>query len=313
MNFKTLIFSLLLLFNLSCESSLNPIKSDKKNVVVSIAPYHYFVERIAGSLVNIHTIVPPGASPHSYEPPPQSMKGWSNAQLWITCGESFEKKISPVLLDHNPKLLVCDSLEGLSLLTESCCHDSSHHHHHSEACSHNSTHHHVHAHNHDALDTHVWLSPRLAKIQAQHIAKYLMQAFPKHRDEFKQGLQEFLTDLNEADEAIEQQLRSSQGRAIFVSHPAFAYFCQDYGLKQFSLEQEGKDPLPKQLISLMNSARKENIQHIYLQKQYNNKPALCVAEELDITTLFVDPYSSDYLNNLKDIAQKFSLEVNPKQ
>ena len=40
---------------------------EKPRVVVTILPQEEFIEKIAGDKVSITTMVPPGASPHTYE------------------------------------------------------------------------------------------------------------------------------------------------------------------------------------------------------------------------------------------------------
>ncbi|MEA3338349.1 MAG: zinc ABC transporter substrate-binding protein, partial [Chloroflexota bacterium] len=44
------------------------------NVVVSIVPQQYFVERIGGEHVNVTVMVPPGFSPATYEPKPEQLQ-----------------------------------------------------------------------------------------------------------------------------------------------------------------------------------------------------------------------------------------------
>ena len=80
-----------------------------------------------------------------------------------------------------------------------------------------------------------------------------------------------------------------KGRAILVSHPAFAYFCQDYALVQLSVEVEGKDPLPKDVTEILQKAKNYNIQSVLLEPQYSNKGAELIAQSMHLPTHMVDP------------------------
>ena len=50
-------------------------------VFVSITPQKYFVQQIGKDLVDVHVMVQPGASPHTYEPRPRQMVAVSKAKL----------------------------------------------------------------------------------------------------------------------------------------------------------------------------------------------------------------------------------------
>ena len=91
-----------------------------------------------------------------------------------------------------------------------------------------------------------------------------------------------------------------------VSHPAYAYFCRDYQLKQLSIEFEGKDPTPQKLTKILTQARNEHIRRIYIQLQYNNKGAKLIAREIGAEVITLDPYSEQFFASMREIAKAFS-------
>ncbi|MBS0626859.1 MAG: zinc ABC transporter substrate-binding protein, partial [Verrucomicrobia bacterium] len=149
-----------------------------------------------------------------------------------------------------------------------------------------------------SIDLHFWLSLRLAKDQAIFIAKALCEAFPERSEQIKNNLSVLEKKFEETDLMITEKLSPYEGQAILVSHPAFGYFCYDYKLKQISIEQEGKDPLPKDISSILTLAQSTPIRTVLTQAQYNNKGALMIAESLKLPVHEVDPYSANYLENL---------------
>ncbi|HSW86211.1 MAG TPA: zinc ABC transporter substrate-binding protein [Rhabdochlamydiaceae bacterium] len=264
-----------------CEKSSNPPKT---TVLVSIPPYRYFVERIAGPDLVVQTIVPPGANPHLFEPSPKQAALLSDARLWLSIGESFEKKIKQVLKEQNPRLKIVDMKKGIPLLQS-----------HEETCVHCSKH-------EEAKDLHIWLSPKLAQTQAKNIAACLIELFPENKEMYEKNVHDFLIDLDKLDHEIGELLEPMKNKAILVSHPAFGYLCNDYHLIQLSVESEGKDPLPQQIAQTLKLAKEFQVKNVLLQPQYNNKGAEMIAEMLKLPVFMLDPYSSDYIVNLRTIA-----------
>lgn len=267
----------------SCDSKMNRPKCD---VLVSIPPYLYFVNQLTNGELKAESLVPEGANPHLYEPSPRQVAEARQAKVWIRLSEGFEQKILRSLQEQNAKLIIVNLAKDLTLPdlpTENgsckCCH-----------------------HHKESLDLHFWLSLRLAKDQALFIAKALSKAFPERTEQIENNLSALQKKFEETDLLITQELLPFEGQSILVSHPAFGYFCYDYKLKQISIEQEGKDPLPKEISAILQSANSSSIRTVLTQAQYNNKGALIIAEKLNLPVHEVDPYSENYLDNLLYIA-----------
>jgi zinc transport system substrate-binding protein len=253
----------------SCDKK-RVVTEEKPTVLVSVPPYAFFVRSIAQDAVQIETLVPAGANPHIYEASP--------------------KKVLQFFKENRKPIQILDITQGIDLL--SVCEE--------EGLGHE--HHHCH-HSHDeGHDLHIWLSPKLAKIQAQRIAEALSALLPEHKEQFSFNLNTLLTELSNLDQHISQQLKPFAGKAILVSHPAFGYFCQDYQLTQLSIEIEGKDPLPQHITEILNQVKQYSIQTILIEPQYSNKGAELIASRLGLPTHMVDPYAENYIENLKMIA-----------
>jgi len=257
----------------------SPLLASPK-ILVSIAPEKYLVDRITNNTLDVEILVPSGASPHSYEPSLRQMMDVFQCVLWFRIGENFENQVVEVL---SPHMEIIDLREGVELLPLSCCHHSK-----------------------DAHDSHTWLSPKLLKIQAVAIAEGLKQQFPEHSPLFIENLSSLLNELDLLDQDITKQLDSRKIDTILVSHPAFGYFCREYGLKQLSIEVEGKEPSPKQVTSLLKEARLHKIRQVYVQPQYSRKGADRVAHELKAQIVLLDPYEEDVVGNLRTLAKVIS-------
>lgn len=284
------IRSILCVLALLCMTSLGAEEViSRPTVLVSVAPHKFFVEKIAGDTVNVHLMVPAGSSSHTFEPTPRQMLSATKGDLWFQIGEGFEPRAARALLSHNPNMKLIDLRQGLHLIDSSC--EETH------CC----------CHNHDScIDPHFWLSPKEAKIQAQSIAKALIDRYPQHARLYQERLASFIRELDQLDSEIATGLTPLKNRIIMVSHPAYAYFARDYHIKQLSIEFEGKDPTPQQLTKILNQARQANIRKIYIQLQYNNKGARLIAQELGAEVVVLDPYSEDYINSMRKIAYSFA-------
>jgi zinc transport system substrate-binding protein len=254
-------------------------------VLVSVAPYRYFVQRIAGSLVHVEVMVPPGASSHTYEPSPRQMVRASKANLWFTIGDSFEPRLKHALQAMNPKLVVSDLRKNVDLIQEPIA-----------SCAHCQV---------DGVDPHTWMSLIEAKKQAIAIEQALTSFYPNYAKQFQQNLQLFLNDLESMQKELYSLFKGTQGKTILVSHPAYGYLVRDYGLNQISIEFEGKDPSPKQLTKVMEDAKKQNIYVVFTQPQHSTKGAKLIADHLGAEVVDLDPYAENYLENIRHIALAF--------
>ncbi len=267
-------------------------------VLVSVAPHKFFVEKIAGDTVTVNLMVPAGTSSHTFEPTPKQMLNASHADLWFQIGEAFEPRASQALKSFQPNIQFIDLRQGLDLIICregnegycKCCHGA----------------------HESSIDPHFWLSAREAKKQAVTIANALIQRYPMNRNLYNERLELFQKELDALDREIAATLAPLKIRVVMVSHPAYAYFCRDYSLKQLSIEFEGKDPTPHQLTKILRQARENQIHTIFIQMQYNNKGARLVAKEIGAKVVTLDPYSEHYFDSMREIAKNFAAqEISP--
>lgn len=278
-----LLLPFILLITIGCSFSKKD-EGPSNIILVSIAPYKFFVEKIAGDTVSVQLMVPTGSSPHSYEPSSRSILKASKADAWFRIGEGFEQRAKQAMLSHNENMVVVDLREGVNTIHS---HDGHGHH-----CTHE-----------DCRDPHIWLSPREAKKQARSIYETLVELYPEHKDNYHKSFRQFEKELDDLDLELEQILLPMKGRTILVSHPALGYMGRDYNFKQLSIEFEGREPSPQQLTQLLEMGRKLNTDRIFIQEQHLSKGARLVANELNADVVELDPLSENYIDNLRFMAR----------
>lgn len=261
----------------------------KVNVVVSILPQKYFVEKIAGNLAGVTVMVVPGANPATYEPKPSQMKKIARAAIYFSIGVPFEKAWLPRFRAQNPTMKIVDATEGIKKAPM-----QSHHHHD----------HHEHHHSSSGLDPHVWLSPPLVKVMARNIAKALESEDPEHAKQYEKNLEAFLKEIDALDLELRKILASCKGEAMMVFHPSWGYFARTYGLKQIPIEIEGKEPKSKELIHLIHEAKEEGVHTLFVQPQFSQRTARIIAEAIGASIVPADPLAEKWDQNLLDVAEK---------
>ncbi len=289
-----LLLSQLLLFTGCSEDSPEKTEMElsaeiKVKVYVSILPQKYFLERIGGERVSVEVLVLPGRSPATYEPTPRQMATLAGADVYFRIGVPFENAFLPKIQEEYPDLLIVDTREGIKLRpVEGNHHDTS---------------------VHDDIkgmgepDPHIWLSPRRVMIQAATIRNALMEVDPAGAQVYKEGYRSFLGDLNTLDERLSRTLAPFRGGKIFVYHPSYGYFAEDYGLRQLPLEIEGKEPTPRQLAAYIEEAKREGVEIIFVQPEFSIRSARTVAREIGGIVVPVSILGEDYLKNLEGIAE----------
>ena len=275
----------------------------KLNVIVSILPEKYFVEQIAKDHARVTVMVPPGSSPHSYEPKASQMRAINDADLYFAIGVEFEGAWLPRFRSQNPKLTIVDLSKAVKKIPMAPEHAHQDKEHQSEE-------------EHDleghGLDPHIWLSVRNVEKMAPLIEKALESKDPEHAAEYRKNLAAFEKSLQALDRKISGILtRVPKGSAFMVFHPSWGYFARDYGLRQLPVEVEGKAPKPRQLMHLIDAAKREKIRAIFVQPEFSDKSARLLAQELGIPVLKLSPLTGDWNGNLLRLSRAIAGEKRP--
>ena len=266
-------------------------------VMVSIVPQKYFAQKVGKNLASVQVMVPPGASPHDYEPKPSQMAALARSKVYFAIGVEFEKAWLPRFLSANSKLVVVHTDAKVPKAPMAGRHE-----HDRNANRHKAG---ERRHDHEGLDPHIWLSPRLAAIQARAMRDALVKLDPGHAAEYDRNLAGFEKELQALDQKLRQAFTGlGKKRDILVFHPAWGYLCRDYGLRQVAVEKEGKEPTAKGLARLIEQAKKSGAKVIFVQPQFSTKSAATVAKAIGGRVVPINPLAADWSENLLGIARE---------
>ena len=247
-------------------------------VVVSLPPQKYFVQKIGGELVEVTVMVPVGADPHGYSPKPAQMAALSDALLYFSLEAPFEKRWLEKLEAQSRSMKVVDTSEGVERIGREHHHDEHDHGHHDE---HGDGDEHDHGHTHGGTNPHIWTSPLAVAVQARNIALALMEADPEHKETYQANYQAFTRELAALDRELAALFDSLPGnRTFLVFHPSWSYLARDYGLTELSIETDGKEPGPKTLGKIITRAKEAGVGAVFIQRGFSKRTAGAVAAPL---------------------------------
>jgi zinc transport system substrate-binding protein len=222
-------------------------------------------------------LVGPGQNPHNYEPTPKQMTALAEAQVWLLSGAEFEISLRPKIESLFPKLIIVDGTAGVNFrsLEEHDDDDDSN------------------------IDRHTWLGLEPAMIMAAHIRDALSRIDEGGASLYGENYTALVRDINAEFGRLREELAPLWGSVVFVYHPSFGYFLDEFGIEQRAIETGGKEPGPHDLTRIMEEARREGAAAIFVQAQFPVQAARTAAASIGAELVALDPLSPDWLANIR--------------
>lgn len=279
---KKLIYILTLFILSACGNTTQ--KSEKSILTVTLEPLRYFTEAIAGDNYEIVSMVPKGSSPESYDPTPQQLVNLSKSQAYFRIGYiGFEQTWMKKLEANCPDMKVYDTSKGIDLIRDKGHWHGDHFH-------------------EGGVEPHVWNSTQNALIIADNIYQALCELDSTHQEDYQKRLDVLKQTIQQTETNVRTLLENADS-TFLIYHPALSYFARDYGLKQVSIEEGGKEPSPAQLKALIETCRNENVHTIFVQQEFDQRNAQLIANELGINIVSINPLSYDWVKEMIRIAE----------
>jgi len=236
----------------------------KLKVVASFYPLAFFAQEIGGEEVTVRQLIPDNLEVHTWQPSFADILAVDEADVIIYNGASldhwFEDDILSIV-DSSDKIIV-ETTKGVKLLeTEPELADE-----------------------HEELyDPHTWISPFIAKQQAQKIYEALIQKDPNHEDYYTERWQKLKMRFEELDNNYLTGLSTKNKEEIFVAHSAFGYPADRYGFKQYGVIGISADEQPS--VSVYADLVEMMIEHetyvVYVDPVYTDESAQTLKNELE--------------------------------
>lgn len=279
---KKLIYILTLFILSACGNTTQ--KSEKPILTVTLEPLRYFTEAITGDNYEVVSMVPKGSNPESYDPTPQQLINLSKSQAYLCIGYiGFEQAWMKKLEANSPDMKVYDTSKGIDLLRDKGHWHGDHFH-------------------EGGVEPHVWNSTQNALIIADNIYQALCELDSTHQEDYQKRLDVLKQTIRQTDANVRTLIENADS-TFLIYHPALSYFARDYGLKQVSIEEGGKEPSPAQLKTLIETCRNENVHTIFVQQEFDQRNAQLIANELGVNIVSINPLSYDWVKEMIRIAE----------
>jgi len=311
---KGLVILLGLLLTLWHSATALAVQPAKLPVAASIIPLADFCRQIGGDRVQVQVLIPPGASPHTFEPSPGQLNGLRQAKVVVVNGAGLEPWVDRFLQTMKAKKpVVVTATAGLDLIRE--VHD--HVQEGGQQAGDKEKHEPGHGQHHDHGDVnpHVWLDPVLAQDICRRLAAAFSSADPEGRPVYEQQLAQYLEKLAALHDKINTATAQFQIKEFIGFHPSFSYFARRYGLREVGIIEvaPGREPTPQAFQSILAAVKRYGIRVIFSEPQFNPRIAEVLAKEAGVRVLSLDPiggrppYGESYIQlmeyNLDTMAQ----------
>lgn len=269
--------------------------SNQKMLTVSIDPQKFFLEAIVGDKYTVNSLIPAGANPESYDPTPSQMISLGKSSIYFKVGYlSFENVWVKNVQENTPQMQIVDCSVGIEAL-ECSGHGHDDHHHHSHG-------------GHEGEDPHIWSSPSTAKIMVNNMYNAIIAADTDNKDYYAGNYTQLINKIDSVDTVIRHYLEKSDKRSFIIYHPALSYLALEYGLNQYSIEQEGKSPSPAQLKQLIDLAKEQDVKVVFIQAEYDKKNAEVIAREIGAKLVSINLLSYNWADEMINIAKSLVSE-----
>ena len=255
-------------------------------IAVSIPPQAWFVSQIAGDKAGVLILAGSGQNPHNYEPTPKQIQSLASAAAWILSGAEFEISLRPKVSSLFPNLLIVDGTNGARFRTLENDHAENDG-----------------GHSSIEIDRHTWLGREPAKILASHITNTLISLDSENADYYSRRGEKLVNEIDAEFNRLKIALEPLRGGNVFVYHPSFGYFLDEFGIHQEAVETGGKEPGPRTLNDLMIKLTEERPAALFTQTQFPVSAARTLASAVDAELISVDPLAEDWLENIRFLGQ----------
>ena len=287
-NLSTLLKILLSFFFLISYSSLNA----EVKVVTTIKPIHSLVAGVMDGLGSPSLIVDGSNSPHNFSLKPSHAKMIEDAEIIFWVGEDLETfMIKPLESIANNATKVSfmdlDSIIKLKFKEENILevegYDDDHDDHDDHADG--------------EFDAHIWLDPKNAIEIVNEIAKILSLKDPNNKNVYYSNAEKLNHSLNELIKKI--NLSINKDARFIVFHDAYQYFEKRFDVSSAGALILNEEALPsaKKVSEIHKIIKKQNINCIISEPQFNPNIIKSIAQDSSILTRSFDPLGSSFDTN----------------
>jgi len=270
-------------------------------VAATIQPLASITREILGDRGTVASLLPPGASPHTFEPLPGDLARLAGTVLLVRIGIGLDEWSERLLAAAGTPPATVTFLDLPDAHPRQWGESS--------ADAHDDA-------GEGGLDPHIWLDPtRVRDALVPALVDALAAADPAGAEAYRERARVFAARLGELDTEILDRLRETKTRAFIAYHDTWRYFAERYGLEQAAAIEAyaGDEPTAAELGRLVLLARERGVAAFILEPQLGERVARNIAAEIGATLEVADPLGdpsdperADYINTMQFNARAFA-------
>ena len=259
-------------------------------VAAAFYPLEFVASRVGGDRVEVTTLTGPGTEPHDVELTVAQTALVGEADLVL-----YQDSMQPIVGDA-----VEQAADGATLEVEEVIdfipfaeeHDHAEDEHaEDEHAEEEEEEEEEHDHDHGDEDPHFWLDPARMATVAEAVASELGDIDPDHAEEYDANAAALVEELDELDAAFTEGLADCERDVVVVSHDAFGYLGDRYGLDIHGIAGLSPDaePGPADIAELQELIDAEGVTTVFSETLVSPATAETLAQDAGVGTDVLDP------------------------
>lgn len=254
-----------------CDPS--PLK--QADFVTTIPPLQLILQELTGDVATVACILPPGASPHTYELRPSTARQLESAKAVFYVDDSIDgwaARLAPGRIHATFSMVPAELRRNFQ----------ADHHHHDDGAVESEAH---------LVNAHFWSDPVTVKAIVPELLKIISELDSGNRAVYEANADRFIATLDELDQEFKAAPSPSEGYALVAFHPSWCYFFERYGIHVGAYVEPfpGKEPTPQTIQQLEKDLSAAGRRVVLSEIQLPAKSAEVLAETLNAKIAVLDP------------------------
>lgn len=331
-----LLVGLVMLSGCDRQPSRGPGAGAKQPVIVaSIEPLASLTKHLVEDWAEVHTVIPPGTSEHTFDLTAEAMRRLAEADVVVLVGMGLDDWIidrTRESLKPEVKILrftelirypsgaqgVAGSNNESGEYPPHVCADHGHDHDHdhpalpeawdagtADTPAQEGISLKTHVHSHEGPNVHVWLDPVMTAEFVRQLGRELEPYFPDRLPSLRGRTTLTFSNCLLLDREFAMSLVNVKRKELVTFHQAFDLLCRRYGLRpvahlthvEFS---PGGDVTADHMVKAIEAIRKYELNVVYSEPQFPDAYAKSLAEQTGVRVLMLDPLGNPDMEGYKD-------------
>lgn len=264
---------ILILFIGGCASNASEVPENGQVMIyTSIYPIEYITEQLASDFADVKSVYPPGVDAHTYEPTTKDMIDVSKSDAFIYLGagmESFADTMAEALQTSDVSFLEVGANEALFMPAN--------------------THSDHDGHDHGDVDPHIWFDPLRMVHMGELIKDDLIALFPDESELLEANFADLQEELIDLDAQYETVLATKRNKKMIVSHAAYGYWEERYGIEQIPISgiSSTQEPSQKELAQVIEQANEANMDYLFFEQNTSHKIGEIIQNHIHAKALYI--------------------------